>query len=640
VQSERLPAARVAAGGGSRSRGSELSARSSGEVPQKKLFRHDGGNSDVVAARADLQELHYRFRWPAPGPHGEYDNFFFGIWHPSARLSMTFGSAPVRYASVAGRNWMMAGAVSALHPGGASLVHAPVDDGGGVAFRGYVLGSNLHSCSASERILRYWQRDALAEHNGVYSAAVISPNGETLVLSADLFGMSPVYWARIGDAIIWSTNARYLVTAHAEPDRLAWRCLLETGFIAADRSLTRGVERLPAGKALRASRAGIELVTQYDYERMPAGTRNLDAGGIRDVELLFQTVMDRCLAVQDGELVLPLSSGHDSRRMLASLIDRCVSFDAVTCRVFHRGRDLDATYAAQMARDLGFPHRVVEPPPPARYAAYDVARRRLLDNETFAHTWALALNDALPARPCTLLDGLAGDILGNPGFRISTLYRTPREDVETMIDASVTDAFRRVLPSARWRGADDVRQLLRDYLGTLPQRVNLAEFAFILLRIRRSTALQALPFLPPGALVLFPFLDLDYVRLLFEFVPNDKHKTILQRRCLADFWPDYYRYPGTRDVPADATARPDDDDRETTLLCFDAVMKEIEARGGVADVRALLSLRGTLGFEAARRSRAAALRANWYCAPLTELVARELTREPCWERVEDATNGT
>ena len=158
-----------------------------------------------------MQELHYRFRWPAPGPHGEYDNFFFGIWHPSARLSVTFGSAPVRYASVAGRNWMMAGAVSALHPGGASLVHAPVDDGGGVAFRGYVLGSNLHSCSASERILRYWQRDALAEHNGVYSAAVISPNGETLVLSADLFGMSPVYWARIGDAIIWSTNALSLI---------------------------------------------------------------------------------------------------------------------------------------------------------------------------------------------------------------------------------------------------------------------------------------------------------------------------------------------------------------------------------------------------------------------------------------------
>jgi hypothetical protein len=323
--------------------------------------------------------------------------------------------------------------------------------------------------------------------------------------------------------------------------------------------------------------------------------------------------------------------------MLASLIDRRADFDAVTCRVFHRGRDLDATYAMQMARDFGFPHRIVEPPQPERYVEYDVGRRRLLDGESFGHTWALALNEALPARPCTLLDGLAGDILGNPGFRIPTLYRTPREDIETMIGASVPDAFARVL-AASWPGADEVRTLLRDYLGTLPQRVNLAEFAFILLRIRRSTALQALPLLPPGALALFPFLDLDYVRLLFEFVPNDKHRTILQRRCLAEFWPEYYKYPGTRDIPADAITRPDDVDRETTLLCFAAVLKEIESGGGLPDLRALLSLRGRLGFEAARRSRAVALRAHWYCGPLAELVAREVVREPCWERVEPSTN--
>ena len=125
---------------------------------------------------------------------------------------------------------------------------------------------------------------------------------------------------------------------------------------------------------------------------------------------------------------------------------------------------------------------------------------------------------------------------------------------------------------------------------------------------------------------------------MFEFVPADKHRTILQRKCLAEFWPQYAKYPGTRDIPADAEPRPDDADRETTLLCFDAVLKEIESHGGLADVRGLLNLRATLGFEAARRSRPVALRANWYCAPVMELIARELTREPCWERVENGTD--
>jgi hypothetical protein len=584
-----------------------------------------------------VPETHLRFRWPPAGPRGECDNYFLGIWHPDAALRVELiGTPPAPCAQVSGDNWILAGATSPVHPDGAGLVHARADGGGAIAFRGYVLGANVHSYSDSTRLLDFWLRDPLGEHNGVYSAAVIGAGGETLVLCADMFGMSPVYYASVGDAIIFATNPRYLRVAGAEPDRLAWRCLLETGFLASDLSLSRGVRRLPAGQALQASRAGVRLVPHYDLAQLPDGTRTLDDAGIADVERAFQQAMERCLALDAGRLVLPLGSGHDSRRMLAGLVDRGLPFESVTCRVFHGGRDLDARYAAEMARDLGFPHTIVEPSSPARYVERDVARRLLLDCETFSHTWALDINEALPAEPAVIYDGLAGDALGDPGFRLPGLYRSPRGDIDVIVADCVRNAFRRVLDPAQWPGGADVAALLRAWLETLPQRANLAEYAFLLSRVRRSTALQALPLVPPGRLVVFPFLDLDYVRLLFEFSPADKNRTVLQRACLARYWPRYYKYPGTRDVPRDAVKRPADADLETILLCFTALLDEVVCSDGVEVVRGLLSRRGRLGFAGAQLSRTVASRAHWYCTPLMELVVRDLQRPACWEAADPA----
>lgn len=579
-----------------------------------------------------MPETHLRFRWPPAGPRGECDNYFFGVWHPRASLRVELiGEPPAPCAQVAGDNWVLVGATSPVHPGGAGLVHARPDVGGAVAFRGYVLGPNLHSYSDESRLLDFWLRDTLAEHNGVYSAAVVTDGGAKLILCADLLGMSPVYYAAVGDALIFSTNPRYLRVAGDAPDRLAWRCLLETGFLAGDVALTRGVRRLPAGQALRASHAGVDLVRHYDLAQLPDGTRPLDDAGIADVERVFQQAMDRCLALDAGRLVLPLGSGHDSRRMLASLVERGLPFESVTCRVFHGGRDLDARYAAEMARDIGFPHTIVEPSSPARYVERDVARRLLVDSETFSHTWALDINEALPAEPAVIYDGLAGDALGDPGFRLPGLYRSPRTDIDVIVADCVRDAFRRVLNRTQWPTGADVAAFLRGWLETLPQRANLAEHAFLLSRVRRSTALQALPLVPPGRLVVFPFLDLDYVRLLFEFSPADKNRTVLQRACLARFWPRYYKYPGTRDVPSDAVKRPKDADLETTLLCFTALLDEVACAGGVDVVRDLLSRRGRIGFAGAQLSRTIASRAHWYCTPLMELVVRDLQRSACWE---------
>lgn len=578
-----------------------------------------------------MSALRIGFRWPRPGPVVASDNFFLGAWHPERDLVVSWeGEPPAPVATMSARNWALASALSPLHAAQGSLVHRSADGRDALAFRGYVVDPPLHSYSPAERLLGYWAQETGREHNGVFSVARISDSGATLTLATDLMGFSPLYYARLEGAVIFSTNPRFLAITGSQPDRIAWRSLLESGFICSDRTLTTGVQRLPAGRMLLATRDGVRLDSWLPLESMPPGDRPLDAQGIAEVESALHRSIDRCLALEDLRVVLPLSSGHDSRRLLGSLLRRSQPFETLTCRVFHHGRDLDARYAADMARDLGFPHRIVEPCAPADYPLHDRTRQILTDAETGMHSWVPQLMRSLPAAPVMLLDGVAGDILGNPGFRIPGLYQSRAQDIDIVLGASLPGAFNNLLDGRIWPSPETVRADLRDYLLSLPQRVNLAEFAFILLRQRRTTAPWSQQLLPPGHVAVCPFLDLDYLRLLLSFVPADKHAVILQRRCLAEFWPDLYRYPGTRDVPAHVQPRPHRVDDSLTLACARLNLREIDDGGGIGALRGLLSVRGRLALLASRMSRGMMVRTNWHLATIEELVLREIGRDGGW----------
>ena len=580
------------------------------------------------------------FQWPDVGTAANPEAFV-GIWHPEEAVTVsrwpTDGRERTDTAGYsAGRNWALLSSVSRWGTKAAGLVHAGWENAdrsrvAGVAFRGYVLGGGLHSYSSAADLVNYWTRAPLQEHNGVFASAIISGDGETITLVADALGLAPLYYAWWDRSLIFATSPQFLTTSTSVANLLAWRCLLETEFLPDGDTLDQTVHRLPAGQALVATRNGHRLVTVYDYEAFPAGNRRVDRAGIAQIEATFQQSMDRCLSLQHGRTMLPLSSGHDSRRILASLVHRQRDFEAVTCRVYHGRRDLDAHYASEMAQDLGFRHRCVDLPDVDEYVGLDDVRRRLLDAETKYHTWSMRLMQSLPSEPVTLLDGLAGDILGNPGFRQPNLYQSPGQDIEIILRASLRDTFRTVLTRRRWPTAAAVATSLRGFFKRLPQRVNLAEFAFLLTRIRRSTALQTIPLLPPGNLVLFPYLDLDYVRLMLQFTPLDKHAVVVQRQCLADFWPAYHRYPGTRNVPATLPTRISAAaERAIVWACTERLGREITAANGQGFLRQLLTFRGAVGMQLARCHPVILMRERWYLRDLLELVSREVRKKPCW----------
>jgi len=170
----------------------------------------------------------------------------------------------------------------------------------------------------------------------------------------------------------------------------------------------------------------------------------------------------------------------------------------------------------------------------------------------------------------------------------------------------------------------------------LLRRANLGELAFLLLRQRRAIALWSQQLAPPGVVPLYPYLDADYLRATLALSSEDKHKTNLQRSCLRDFWPEFYRYSGNRDIPPGMPFGSPARDEARTVRCLERLHQELHAAGAMPQLRELLTSKGKLMLAASRSIPLLAVRWAWCLLPLMELVSRQAHRVPVWEPVEVA----
>ncbi len=587
------------------------------------------------------RRLHIKFQWPAAAPSQLAENVFFGAWHPRRSVNVMVPTAPagIEARVATGQNWLLASNTSPLHRDKRSLISTTPDAPHTIAFRGYVLDPPIHSYSTPLAIQAYWIEHRRSVHNGVFSVAIIDDSKSTITLMTDVLGMGPLYYRVWNETLLFSSNPRFLAIEADQPDYLAWRTLIQTGFIASDRSLDREIRRVPGGSEVTWNGTAFEQRQWFNFDRLPEGSREIDEHALQDVEDAFQTAMARCRQLNFEHVTLPLSSGHDSRRILASLLACGVDFDALTVRFRQKEfRDLDATYAAAMASDLHFRHTIVEPGTPGQYAEYDVARRIMLDNESYMHAWAIGLMQKLPRHPSLFFDGLLGDILGNPGFRMSGMYESTQQDLALITRECVTNYFDPYLAKSAWPTAGDVVSDIESYLRPFMGRTNMAEFAFILLRQRRLTSAWSQQLTPAGHVIACPYLDFDYLSLLFSFKPSHKHVTVFQQACLRRFWPEFYKYPGNRDIPADLPpGRPTLELRQD-LACLKRLFEEIDVQSAEGELAKLLTAKARAALALARLNPGIAARSRWFLQPLAELVSRQTRKRACWATLQPPTS--
>lgn len=587
-----------------------------------------------------MRKVMLELRWPEPAGPGWIQEAFVGAWHPTAELEVSVppegnGISLSRRAS---GNWCIVGTQPAFLQGG-SLVHArPLEraDNGVVAmaFRGYLASPPLHSWVGDASLFAA-QDNWPVSPNGIFAAASINARERSLTLQVDAFGVAPLYWRVLDNGVVlFATSPRYLRLTERQLDPCAARSMLSRGTVLGDMSLVPGVVRVPAGARIRFDSKGRRTEHWFSFDSLPSGDEPLSDSLLSDIEDAFQAAMDRCLTVAgDYELVLPLSGGDDSRRFLGALLSRKTSFRAETIRTVGKNlRDADASFATELARHYGFPHRVHGDMSLAQFATNDSRYRLLLGTELSLSSWLMPLMESLPQAPVALFDGVAGDTLGNDCNLVPlALYDVPQAQLDReLIRFLLPETSNRIFVPEQFTPLEQVQNRILDAFRRLPSTQNRIILATLLTHTRREVGAPMHHLVSAGRLVLCPYFDLDYVAEALRLAPAWKHQQSLQARCLERFHPQLYAMPNSKRNNASAPLVKRGFHRERTLAQIRQLRKEVGARRLVSLYRRTLVAPYSYAAFLSPLSHRLQLITQWWLHPLLMLESERLRAVSTW----------
>ncbi|MEY2243507.1 asparagine synthase (glutamine-hydrolyzing) [Streptomyces sp. BF23-18] len=256
-----------------------------------------------------------------------------------------------------------------------------------------------------------WGEGAPARLEGMFAYAAWEPLSRRLTLVRDRFGIKPLCYARVADAVVFGSEPKAVlahpaVTARLDLDGLRELLLSAHPMIKTPgRSVFAGLKEVAPGTVVTVTREGVR-VRRY-WSLAPVEHRDdLPATVTRVRQLLEEAVTGQLAA--DVPVSVLLSGGLDSSAIAAlarpaagTLHTLSVDLGNQTSDRDAMGRDPDGPYAELMVRHLGSSHR----------------RVRLEAEPLAAPVWR--------ARVGHLRDGLT---LGDFDISLLQLYRAVRED--------------------------------------------------------------------------------------------------------------------------------------------------------------------------------------------------------------------
>jgi asparagine synthase (glutamine-hydrolysing) len=155
---------------------------------------------------------------------------------------------------------------------------------------------------------------------GMFGLAVWDGPRHRGVVARDRLGIKPVYWARVGDLVVFGSELKSLLASgliDGEIDVDAIDAYLSFGFIPGPRSPLAGVEKLPPGHRLVIAGGSVRVERWWSYPEPAPGPSGLgvDFYGERLLEELDESVRLRLMS--DVPLGAMLSGGIDSSLVVA-----------------------------------------------------------------------------------------------------------------------------------------------------------------------------------------------------------------------------------------------------------------------------------------------------------------------------------
>tara|TARA_R110002096_G_scaffold257381_1_gene451049 strand:+ start:413427 stop:415163 length:1737 start_codon:yes stop_codon:yes gene_type:complete len=466
--------------------------------------------------------------------------FYFGCWSPDDH-GFQLPAIPNHFQVEQAKNWI---AIRNSAENAAGLLFPKTNDLDPeiVIFRGYLSEAAIHSYSPAERVKDYWSDDLLRRHNGIFSAVRISMNGRELSIVTDIFGLNPIYVRKIGSLVFFSSTPALLSLKDDTPNKMSWFMRLASGFIPGREALSEDVELAPEASVSTYTAQGLNIKKWYNYDDFPRGDEKVTDTALEISEQKFSVAMERCRNVHFGDVVLPLSSGYDSRRIFAHLEDNKTPFSACTVQsLLEGGEDVEVDCAVQITHDFNIDLKLFKYPSPEDWHNNDIQRIYSMDAQSQDHTWSVPLFTHYDNQACSFYDGTGGDIFGFNDW----VFRGHLEKI-------VPKKMPSILDKSKFPPFDAMKQKLMDWKIQPFKSSNSNILTFLLWQTRKSSITWAQQQARPGHLMIYPYFDLDYIHSMLRFANEDQVVNRPQKAILYKYWPRLASYRGTREMPKSA----------------------------------------------------------------------------------------
>ena len=222
-------------------------------------------------------------------------------------------------------------------------------------------GHRYHTRSDTETIVHayeQWGDDCVQRFRGMFAFAIWDAPRRRLLLARDRLGVKPLYWARVGDRLLFASEIKAILESgliEARANEAVLPEVLATRATAGEETLFRGIHKLMPGHVLTMADGHVQQRRYWDVPSAPEPAST--AKGRADDAEAFRALLDesvRLRLMSDVPLGVFLSGGIDSSAIAGLMARRVgrlqtfsVAFEDRACNELEYAREVAASIGAE-----------------------------------------------------------------------------------------------------------------------------------------------------------------------------------------------------------------------------------------------------------------------------------------------------
>src|SRR5207253_1515285 len=171
--------------------------------------------------------------------------------------------------------------------------------------------------------------EAIAELDGMFGLAIWDRRTHTLLLARDRAGEKPLFYARVGQEILFASELQCILRhpdISRDLDDVAIAEYLRLGYVPEPRTMFRAIRRVEAGTFIRFTEQGKEIVRYWDPETFSVVSSRFSVAVEQARTLMVRAVVQQVMS--DVSVGVFISGGMDSS-ILATLAAKFIGVDKV-----------------------------------------------------------------------------------------------------------------------------------------------------------------------------------------------------------------------------------------------------------------------------------------------------------------------